>query len=69
VALDRATADAEQWGKLFEPEALKAGAALLRQLAKRSRRLVLTPEQRRERWRLASRLRRARNDAIRQRVK
>jgi hypothetical protein len=51
----------EQWTKLFELEALKASARLLRQLAKRSRRPVLTPEQRRERWRLASRLRRARN--------
>jgi hypothetical protein len=53
----------ERWGKLFEPEALKGSAALLRQLAKRSRRPVLTAEQRRERWRLAWRLRRARNGA------
>lgn len=52
----------EQWGKLFEPEALKAAAAAsLRQLAKRSGRPVLTAEQRRERWRVASGIRRAMN--------
>jgi hypothetical protein len=54
----------ELWDKLFEPETLKAAAASLRQLAKRARRWVLTPEQRRERWRLASQLRRARNAPV-----
>ena len=51
----------DRWDKLFEPETLKTAAVALRQLAKKSRRPALTAEQRRERWRLAARLRRARN--------
>ena len=47
----------ERWATIFEPP--KVSAALLRQLAKRARRPVVTPEQRRERWRLAARIRRA----------
>ena len=53
-------------GQAVDVQALQAAAVTLRQLAKRSRRPVLTPEQRRERWRLASRLRRARNEQRRE---
>jgi hypothetical protein len=52
----------EQWQAIFEPP--KVSTTLLRRLAKRSRRPILTPEQRRERWRLASRIRRARNAPV-----
>jgi hypothetical protein len=56
----------ERWRKLFEPHALKTTAAMLQQLAKKSRRPILTHEQRRERWRLAARMRRARNAQLRE---
>lgn len=45
----------EQWRAIFGPEAPKLASG------KRRRRPILTPEQQRQRWRMAARLRRAKD--------